>query len=119
MKQHLILGAVAVLTLVPVGASAQAAAPAPKAGVAMKTTVGKSVSFKGGKLRLSAGGKNLDFTVNKETQCGSSRGNRGTTIRCADLGQKRYLAKRVRVGWYTDAKKRRVAAIVAVILPKK
>ena len=53
------------------------------------------------------------------TQCGSSRGNHGTTIRCSNLGQKRYLSKSVRVLWSTDAKKRRVASIIAVILPRK
>lgn len=118
MKQHLVLGAVGALILVPVSATAQAAAPAPKAGVAIRTTVGKTVSFKGGKLRVAVGGKNIDYIVNKTTECGSTRGNRSTTIRCADLGQKRYLRKQVRVGWYSGAKKRRVAGFIAVILAK-
>lgn len=110
MKQHLVLGAVGVLTLVPVAATAQAAtAPAPKAAVAMKTTVGTLGSFKGGKLRISAGAKRVDFVVNKATECAVSRKNYGATIRCTSLGQKQYFARRVRVGWYTDAKKRRVA----------
>lgn len=119
MKQHLVLGAVGVLALVPVTATAQAAAPAPKTAIAMKTTIGKTVSFKGGKLRVSVGGKNVDFIVTKATECGTTRGNRSATMRCSNLGRKQYLAKRVRVGWHTDAKKRRVAAFIAVTLPSR
>ena len=118
MKQHLILSAVGALALVPVTATAQATAPAPKAA-AMKTTDGRTVSFKGDKLRVAVGKKNIDYIVNKATQCGSSRGNHSTTIRCSTLGQKRYLSKSVRILWSTDAKKRRVATIVAVILSKR
>lgn len=116
MKQHLVLGAVGALALVPITATAQAAAPAPKKTFAMRTTVGKTVSSKGGKLRVAARGKNVDFVVDEATECGVSRGKHPTIIRCADLGQKRYLSKRVRVAWYFDAKRRRVAAVVAVML---
>lgn len=123
MKQHLVLGAVGALVLVPVVAPAQAAAPAPKAAesraVRMKTTLGWMVSYKGGKLRVAVGRKNIDYVVTRSTDCASARGNHGTTIRCSTLGQKRYYAQRVRIGWHPDVKKRRVAAFVAVILPKK
>lgn len=119
MKQHLVLGVVGAIALVPVTATtAQASAPAPKAA-AMKTTMGKTVSYKGGKLRVAVGKRNVDYVVNKVTQCGSSRGNHGTTIRCSNLSQKRYLSKSVRVLWSTDSRKRRVASIVAVILAKR
>lgn len=122
MKQHLILGAVGVLALGPAVVTAQASAAdaAPRAASTPKTSqsVGRTVSYKGSKLRVMVGKRRIDYAVNKATMCGYSRGNRGTGIRCSQLAQKRYLAKPVRVMWYTDAKKRRVATIVAVILSR-
>lgn len=123
MRQQLVLGAVGALVLVPVVTPAQAAAPAPKVAqaraVPMKMTLGWMTSFKDGKLRVEVGKRSVDYIVTRSTDCASARGHHGTTIRCADLGQKRYFAQRVRVGWHPDAKKRRVASFVAVLLPTK
>jgi hypothetical protein len=122
MHQHLVLGVVGVLALGPIAAPAQAS-PSPSSGAeprAVRETVtqGRTVSYKAGKLRVAAGKKRLDFVVTKTSSCGYSRGNRGTSMRCSRLGQKKYMNKSVRIAWYTDAKKRRVASIVAVILSR-
>lgn len=124
MQQHPVLGVVVgVLAFGSVAATAQASAPVVKStdaaderAVKATTTKGTMVSYKGGKLRVAVGKRRVDYLVGKGTSCGYSRGNRGTGIRCSSLGQKQYLSKPVRVAWYTDARKRRVATIVAVIL---
>lgn len=122
MKPHLILGAVGVLALGPavVATTASAETLKPPGVWEGKTSqsVGRTVSFEGGKLRIAVGtrGKRFDYVVDKATRCGYSRGNRGTGMRCAELAEKRYRSKPVRVVWHTDAKKRRIAVAVAVIL---
>lgn len=123
MQQHPVLGVVVgVLAFGSVAATAQAGVPVPKSSSADEraakatTTKGTIVSYRGSKLRVSVGKRRVDYVVRKATACGYSRGNRGTGIRCSSLGQKQYLSKPVRVAWYADAKRRRVATIVAVIL---
>lgn len=122
MKNHVVLGAIGMLALAPVAATAQTTdtEPTPEApAVKATTTKGKTVSFKGGKLRVTVGKKSVDYIVDKATDCGYSLGQMGDSMRCSNLSQKKYLAKPVRVTWYTDAKKRRVATLVALDLSKK
>ena len=126
MQQQPVLGVVVgVLAFGSIAATAQAGVPVPKSSSADEraakttTTKGTTVSYRGGKLRVAVGKRRVDYVVGRSTACGYSRGNRGTGIRCSRLGQKQYRSKPVRVAWYTDAKRRRVATIVAVILPKR
>lgn len=123
MQQHSVIAVVGALALGPLAATSHAGTSVPDAAgaraVKTTTTKGTTVSYRGGKLRVAVGKRRVDYVVGKSTACGYSRGNRGTGIRCSSLGQKQYLSKPVRVAWYTDAKRRRVATIVAVILAKR
>lgn len=122
MQQHLVLGVVGVLAVGPMVAPAQVASPASSgagARAARETvTDGRMLSYKSDRLRVAVGKRRLDFVTTKATMCGYSRGNRGTGVRCRQLGQKKYRNKAVRLAWYADAKKRRVATVAYVILSK-
>lgn len=126
MKKHLVLGTALVLALVPATAIAQTAddttETTPEApAVKTKTTKATSVSYKGGKLRVTEGKKKkaVTYIVDKKTNCGYSEGQMGGEMPCSNLAKKKYLTKPVRVTWYTDAKKRKVATLVSVDMVKK
>lgn len=109
MKKLLVACAVGAVAISPaVAIAAPAAAP--------KTTNGKTVSFAAGRLRVTSSKGTFTYLVGKATDCGYSRGQTGNQIRCADLKQKRYARQSVTVRWHLDAKRRRVAELVAVHL---
>lgn len=125
MKQHpvlRVLGVAGVLALGAVAVPSQSSAEDPRRpGVwegKTSQSLGKFVSYEAKKLRVEVGARKrrFDYVVDKWTSCGYSEGHRGTTMRCSQLDRKGYRGKPVRVLWRTDAKKRRIAVIVAVIL---
>lgn len=122
MKSRLaVLGAVSVFALVPAVAVAQTSdtETTPEApAVKTKTAKGTTVSFAGGKLRVKTGKSTVVYLVNKQTDCGWGTGAMGSEMPCSSLKQKKYLAKPVRVTWYANAKKQRVATLVAIDLSK-
>lgn len=124
MQQHSVIAVVGALALGSVAVPAQVSAETTSPGVwegRTSQSAGRTVAYKGGKLRVAVGTrkKRVDYVVEKTTRCGYSRGNRSTTMTCSQLGRKQYLDKSVRVVWRTDAKKRRLAVTIAVILAKR
>jgi hypothetical protein len=111
MKKLLVLSAVGVLALVPVAATAQTP---DGSGIAVKRSTGTTVSYTSGKLRIKMGTKTVLYTVDAKTSCGYRQGRKGREMRCSNLSNKKYLTKPVRVSWYTDARKRRVATVVSL-----
>lgn len=122
MKNRLaVLSAVGVIALVPSVAVAQTSdtETTPEApAVKTKTAKGTTVSFAGGKLRVKTGKSTVVYLVDKQTDCGWGTGAMGSEMPCSSLKQKKYLAKPVRVTWYANAKKQRVATLVAIDLSK-
>lgn len=116
MKKLLVLSAVGVLAFVPVAATAQTP---DGSGIAVKRSKGTTVSYASGKLRVKLGTKTVVYTVDAKTSCAYSLGRRGSEMRCSYLANKKYLSKPVRVSWYTDAKKRRLATVIGVDITKR
>ena len=122
MKNRLaVLSAIGVIALVPTVAGAQTdgtETTPEEPAVKTKTAKGTTVSYKGGKLRVKAGKSTVVYLVDKQTGCGWGTGAMGSEMACSQLSKKKYLAKPVRVTWYANAKKQRVATIVAIDLSK-
>lgn len=118
-----VLSTVAAFALVPAVATAQdteTTETTPEApAVKTKTAKGTTVSYAGGKLRVKSGKSTVVYLVDKQTGCGWGTGQMGSGMACSNLKQKKYLAKPVRVTWYANAKKQRVATVVAIDLSKK
>lgn len=122
MKSRLaVFGAVSMIALVPSVAFAQTSdteTTPEEPAVKTKTAKGSTVSFAGGKLRVKTGKSTVVYLVDKKTDCGWGTGAMGSEMPCSSLKQKKYLAKPVRVTWYANAKKQRVATLVAIDLSK-
>ena len=122
MKHRLaVLSAVGMIALVPSVAFAQSSdteTTPEEPAVKTKTAKGTTVSYKGGKLRVKTGKSTVVYLVDKQTGCGWGTGAMGSEMKCSQLSAKKYLAKPVRVTWYANAKKQRVATIVAIDLSK-
>jgi hypothetical protein len=122
MKNRLaVLSVVGVLALAPTVAIAQTdgTETTPEApAVKTRTAKGTTVSYKGGKLRVKTGKSTVVYLVDKQTGCGWGTGAMGSEMKCSQLSAKKYLAKPVRVTWYSNEKKQRVATIVAIDLSK-
>jgi hypothetical protein len=122
MKNRLaVLSVVGVLALAPTVAMAQTdgtETTPEEPAVKTKTAKGTTVSYKGGKLRVKTGKSTVVYLIDKQTGCGWGTGAMGSEMPCSSLKQKKYLAQPVRVTWYADAKKQRVATIVAIDLSK-
>lgn len=122
MKHRLaVLSAVGMIALVPSVAFAQSSdteTTPEEPAVKTKTAKGTTVSYKGGKLRVKTGKSTVVYLVDKQTGCGWGTGAMGSEMKCSQLSAKKYLSKPVRVTWYANAKKQRVATIVAIDLSK-
>lgn len=121
MKQHLVLILALVVGVLALGPAVTAAETPTSPGQwegKRSQSLGRTVSYENHRLRVAVGarGKRFDYVIDKGTRCAYARGNRATTMPCSRLAQKRYLSKLVRVVWRTDARKRRVAVTLAVIL---
>lgn len=122
MKSRLaVFGAVSVIALVPAVAVAQTSdteTTPDEPAVKTKTAKGTTVSFAGGKLRVKTGKSTVVYLVDKQTDCGWGTGAMGSEMKCSQLSAKKYLSKPVRISWYANDKKQRVATLVAIDLSK-
>ncbi|MFA4928480.1 MAG: hypothetical protein WC558_08185 [Patulibacter sp.] len=116
MKKLLVLSAAGVLAFVPASATAETPSGS---GIAVKLAKGKTVSYTAGKLRVKTGKRTVPYAVDAKTVCSYGDGVSGGIIRCSHLSKRKYLSRSVRVAWLNDSKKRRVARVVAVEMPKK
>lgn len=116
-----VLTAIGMIALAPTAAFAQtegSETTPEEPAVKTKTAKGTTVSYKGGKLRVKTGKSTVVYLVDKQTGCGWGTGAMGSEMKCSQLSAKKYLSKPVRVTWYANAKKQRVATVVAIDLSK-
>lgn len=122
MKNRIaVLSTLAAFALLPAVATAQTAetdTDAPAETPKTKTAKGTTVSYKSGKLRVKTGKSTVVYLVDKQTDCGWGTGAMGSEMKCSQLSAKKYLSKPVRVTWYSNEKKQRVATLVAIDLSK-